>query len=123
MSADVKSIFLVAAEKPPADRPAFLDAACGGDAAVRQRIEALLRAHADPDTGPSDTATFLPDPSEQPGDRVGPYKLLQLIGEGGMGRVWMAEQTEPVRRTVALKVIKAGLDTAQVVARFEAERQ
>src|SRR5207302_2707586 len=61
--------------------------------------------------------------AEGPGTRIGPYKLLQLIGEGGMGAVWMAEQQEPVRRTVALKVIKAGLDTAQVVARFEAERQ
>jgi serine/threonine protein kinase/tetratricopeptide (TPR) repeat protein len=123
MPADVKSIFLAAVEKPPADRAAFLDAACEGDVAVRQRIEALLRAHDEPDTGPSDTATFLADPSERPGGRIGPYKLLQRIGEGGMGAVWMAEQTEPVRRTVALKVIKAGLDTAQVVARFEAERQ
>jgi serine/threonine protein kinase/tetratricopeptide (TPR) repeat protein len=122
MPADVKSIFLAAVEKSPADRAAFLDAACGSDAAVRQRIEALLRAHDEPDAGPA-TGTFLPDPSEQPGGRIGPYKLLQLIGEGGMGAVWMAEQQEPVRRTVAVKVIKAGLDTAQVVARFEAERQ
>src|SRR5207302_5295036 len=61
--------------------------------------------------------------AEGPGTRIGPYKLLQRIGEGGMGIVWMAEQQEPVRRQVALKVIKAGMDSAQVVARFEAERQ
>src|SRR5579859_1859267 len=61
--------------------------------------------------------------NEKPGDSIGKYKLLQLIGEGGMGAVWMAEQTEPVRRKVAVKVVKLGMDTKQVVARFEAERQ
>src|SRR2546421_5434065 len=61
--------------------------------------------------------------TEKPGDRIGRYKLLQRLGEGGMGSVWMAEQTEPVRRTVALKVIKPGMDSAEVLARFEAERQ
>src|SRR5262245_44589832 len=74
-----------------------------------------------PDTEPADTAA--PALAEGPGTRIGPYKLLQPIGEGGMGAVWLAEQQEPVRRQVALKVIKAGLDSAQVVARFEAERQ
>src|SRR5262249_52837034 len=69
------------------------------------------------------TAAEEPPRAEGPGVRIGPYKLLQQIGEGGMGVVWMAEQQEPVRRLVALKVIKAGLDSAQVVARFEAERQ
>src|SRR6185312_4358368 len=63
------------------------------------------------------------DPAEKPGDRIGPYKLLQRIGEGGYGAVYMAEQEEPVRRRVALKIIKLGMDTKQVVARFEAERQ
>ena len=61
--------------------------------------------------------------TEQPGDSIGPYKLLQQIGEGGMGVVYMAEQTEPVERRVALKIIKPGMDTRQVIARFEAERQ
>jgi serine/threonine protein kinase len=65
----------------------------------------------------------LPSPSEEPGSRIGPYKLLQQIGEGGMGIVWMAEQTQPVQRKVALKILKAGLDSRQVIARFEAERQ
>ena len=64
-----------------------------------------------------------PSPAERPGTRIGPYKLLQQIGEGGMGVVYMAEQQEPVRRKVALKIIKPGMDTKQVIARFEAERQ
>jgi len=61
--------------------------------------------------------------TEKPGIQIGPYKLLQQIGEGGMGTVFMAEQTQPVQRKVALKVIKAGMDSGQVIARFEAERQ
>ena len=74
-------------------------------------------------SGPNPTIRLsLPD-LEKPGERIGPYKLLQPIGEGGMGSVWMAEQTEPVRRRVALKVIKLGMDTKQVIGRFEAERQ
>jgi len=130
----VKSIFLAAAEKPAAERAAFLDQACREDAALRQRVEALLGAF---DRGGSfvEQAVGVPVPDgaftraeeevsiERSGTRIGPYKLLQQIGEGGMGTVWMAEQTEPVRRTVALKVIKAGMDSAQVLARFEAERQ
>ena len=67
--------------------------------------------------------SFPEPPGEQAGDRIGQYKLLQEIGEGGMGTVWMAEQQEPVRRRVALKVIKLGMDTKQVIGRFEAERQ
>ncbi len=63
------------------------------------------------------------EPIEQPGTQIGPYKLLQVIGEGGMGVVYMASQREPVERTVALKIIKPGMDTRQVIARFEAERQ
>ena len=61
--------------------------------------------------------------AEKPGDKIGHYKLLQKLGEGGMGVVWMAEQEEPIRRRVALKIIKLGMDTKQVIARFEAERQ
>jgi WD40 repeat protein/serine/threonine protein kinase/tetratricopeptide (TPR) repeat protein len=113
----------------PDERSAYLDRSCGGDDALRARVEALLRAHeragsflqAVPVAG---AATLdAPKPLEGPGTVIGPYKLLQPIGEGGMGTVYMAEQTAPVRRLVALKVIKAGMDTRQVLARFGAERQ
>jgi len=117
----------------PEARAAFLDGACGADAALRQRVEALLRAAEnagdfleDPPTGLSGAvgANALMDAFiEKPGDRIGRYKLLQQIGEGGCGVVYMAEQEEPVRRRVALKVIKLGMDTKSVIARFEAERQ
>jgi WD40 repeat protein/serine/threonine protein kinase/tetratricopeptide (TPR) repeat protein len=113
----------------PAERSAYLDRACGGDDPMRARIEALLRAHeqagsflAAPPLAGSATLDA-PRPLEGPGTVIGPYKLLQAIGEGGMGTVFMAEQTHPVRRRVALKVIKAGMDTRQVLARFGAERQ
>src|SRR4029077_9044814 len=76
-----------------------------------------------PDAGPTEDIPALRRITEGPWTRIGPYKLLQLIGEGGMGVVYMAEQEKPIRRRVALKVIKAGMDTDQVVARFEAERQ
>jgi serine/threonine protein kinase/WD40 repeat protein len=122
-----ESIFLDALEVPPAGRAAFLDRACAGDAALRAAVEELLRAH--DRTGdlldlPDARATG-PDRPEpvSPGAVVGPYKLLQQIGEGGMGTVFLAEQAHPVRRQVALKVIKPGMDSRQVVARFEAERQ
>jgi WD40 repeat protein/serine/threonine protein kinase len=117
----------------PEARAAYLDAACGTDTALRHRVQALLRA-ADkagdfleqPPTGLSgdaDATQFVGEFSEKPGDRIGRYKLLEKIGEGGCGTVYMAEQEEPVRRRVALKVIKLGMDTKQVIARFEAERQ
>jgi WD40 repeat protein/serine/threonine protein kinase len=122
-----KAIFLAAVEQHAPDRwPVYLDAACGGDAALRRRVEALLQAHLEaasvvrpPGQAPE---TNHPTP-EGAGTVVGPYKLLQQIGEGGMGAVFMAEQTHPVQRRVALKLIKAGMDSGQVVARFEAERQ
>ncbi|MFT5284116.1 MAG: serine/threonine protein kinase [Planctomycetota bacterium] len=103
------------------ERQAFLDGACGGDVNLRSRVDVLLAAHDAADG-------FLAVPAvtssrEAPGTAIGPYKLLQEIGEGGMGVVYMAEQEEPVRRKVALKVIKLGMDTKQVIARFEAERQ
>jgi serine/threonine protein kinase/tetratricopeptide (TPR) repeat protein len=126
---DEESIFAAALEKAsPADRRAFLAKACTGDAGLRTRVEALLRAHDNPDSflePPNErpTATIDEPIREGPGSRIGPYKLLEPIGEGGMGVVWMGEQQEPVRRLVALKVIKAGMDSAQVIARFEAERQ
>jgi len=123
-----QTIFTAAIEREPADRSAFLDGACGADQELRERVEKLIRLHENagsflerPTTGASPT---LDQPLvERPGMQIGAYKLLQQIGEGGMGVVFMAEQTQPVQRKVALKVIKPGMDTRQVVARFEAERQ
>jgi serine/threonine protein kinase/tetratricopeptide (TPR) repeat protein len=112
----------------PEERAAYLQRACAGDPALRASIEALLRAN-------EGASHFLGRPAaaltaaldqpiqEGPGTVIGPYKLLEQIGEGGMGVVYMAEQTQPVRRKVALKIIKPGMDTKQVIARFEAERQ
>ena len=124
---DARQIFLEAVENHAAAQwPEFLDAACGADAALRERVEALLKAHGQYNQlldGDGIVATVGPSLSERPGNLIGPYKLLQQIGEGGFGVVFMAEQTEPVRRRVALKVIKPGMDTRQVIARFEAERQ
>ncbi|HKX61454.1 MAG TPA: protein kinase, partial [Verrucomicrobiae bacterium] len=123
----LRTIFDEALELESGDRRReFLELACAGDAALRAQVEELLAAH--------DTAGgFLADPKREPGegapisvkegDRIGRYKLLQKLGEGGCGVVYMAEQTEPVRRRVALKVIKLGMDTRSVIARFEAERQ
>jgi serine/threonine protein kinase len=118
------------------ERSAYLDRACAGEAALRQRVEALLAAFeqagsflqrpaGDPRTAevPHLGLSSGSDPGEGPGTLIGPYKLVQQIGEGGMGSVWMAQQTEPVKRLVALKLIKAGMDSRQVIARFEAERQ
>jgi len=116
----------------PAERAAWLDEACQGEPALRARLELLLEGHFNAqgflDTLPQPRAqTRLVRPAgeltEKPGDRIGRYKLLQEIGEGGCGVVYMAQQEEPVRRRVALKVIKLGMDTKQVIARFEAERQ
>src|SRR5213080_2154331 len=125
----VGAIFDAAIELPPERRAAYVLAACAGDDALRQRVEALLRAHDSAGTfmdslavGPRRETPVI-KPSEQLGDRIGRYKLLQQIGEGGCGVVYMAEQEEPVRRKVALKVIKLGMDTKSVIARFEAERQ
>jgi eukaryotic-like serine/threonine-protein kinase len=164
-------IFLNALDRAPADRAAYLDEACGDDAVLRLRVEALLRANDDPgaflseanpgvedaaplpspsklnatvDPGPGvpkhgATGEYTPEPEDSPPHPVatgdyrpqfepglviaGRYKLLEQIGEGGMGAVWVAEQTQPVRRKVALKLIKAGMDSKSVLARFEAERQ
>jgi serine/threonine protein kinase/tetratricopeptide (TPR) repeat protein len=126
-------VFNVALELPVQERSAYLDQACAGDTALRQRVEELLRASeqscaclegpAVVPPGPGGTIQLALSSTEKPGDRIGRYKLLQQIGEGGCGVVYMAEQEEPVHRRVALKVIKLGMDTKQVIARFEAERQ
>ena len=109
----------------PAERRAYLNQACGGDEALRQEVESLLAAHEQAGEFLQSTVALpIPNsPVEKPGDRIGRYKLLEQIGEGGFGVVYMAEQEEPVRRRVALKIIKLGMDTKEVVARFEAERQ
>ena len=115
-------------------RPAYLKGACGEDRSLRERVEALLQAHANAGQflqGEDPSALSRPDAnetqrinrSEGPGGLIGRYKLLQEIGEGGFGVVYMAEQREPVKRRVALKIIKLGMDTKQVIGRFEAERQ
>jgi WD40 repeat protein/serine/threonine protein kinase len=124
-----RDLFEAALDVPPQDRAAYLDGACGSDAALRQRLEALLSKQDRagnflelPVVAPLAT---LDEPSfiERAGTTIGPYKLLQQIGEGGFGIVFMAEQQEPIRRKVALKIIKPGMDSRQVIARFEAERQ
>ena len=145
-----RSIFMAALDKhSAAERAAYVEEACGPDAALRRRVEQLLALHHEPGDfleGPAvaevfptqfragrpagangsahDAATVEAGAGDEAaGSRIGPYKLLQKIGEGGMGVVYMAEQERPVRRGVALKIIKPGMDSAQVIARFEAERQ
>jgi len=125
-SQNAKSIFMSAIEEHSPDKwPAFLDDACDGDGALRDRVEELLRAHVDLGSihASVQAPTLDQPPAEQPGTIIGPYKLIEEIGEGGMGVVYMAEQSEPVERRVALKIIKPGMDTRQVIGRFEAERQ
>jgi WD40 repeat protein/serine/threonine protein kinase len=122
-----EEIFCEALEiQDPVQRAAYLDGACRGDVELRARVEALLKAH-------ERAGNFLQVPAgatldsspriDGPGTVIGRYELLELIGEGGMGLVYLAEQKEPVRRKVALKIIKPGMDSRQVIARFEAERQ
>src|SRR5262249_49643697 len=118
-----ETLFAEAQKKQGEARAAFLDEHCKDDVELRRRVEALLRASDNPDpfldapapfSGPTIDAPI----SEGPGTVIGPYKLLEQIGEGGMGTVWMAEQKEPIQRRVAVKVIKAGMDSKQVLARF-----
>jgi eukaryotic-like serine/threonine-protein kinase len=126
---DVEAVFNAARQKPLQEQAAYLDQACDDDPALRRRVEQLLAAQAEMGSflgSPApelDATRDLPGVTEGPGTVIGPYRLLQQIGEGGFGTVFMAEQTHPVQRRVALKVIKAGMDSRQVIARFEAERQ
>src|SRR5581483_6063487 len=125
----LESLFAAALQELPADRAAYLDQACADDPALRQRVEALLRAQVAAGSflqgPPGGLCETLDEPpvTERPGTVIGPYKLLEQIGEGGFGVVFMAEQQRPLRRKVALKVLKPGMDSRQVIARFEAERQ
>jgi serine/threonine protein kinase/Tfp pilus assembly protein PilF len=122
-----RSIFLAALEHAPDEWPAFLEQACGDIADMRARVDQLLQAHQALGSihcgARASTTTIDEALREAPGTFIGPYKLMEQIGEGGMGLVFVAEQQQPVRRKVAVKVIKPGMDTRQVVARFEAERQ
>jgi serine/threonine protein kinase len=125
---NAEEIFHDALARPQAERRAFLAAACAGDEPLQRHLEALLHAHENPgsflaEQPPLSVATVDNPIAERPGMVIGPYKLLEQIGEGGFGIVFLAEQQEPIRRKVALKVLKPGMDTRQVVARFEAERQ
>src|SRR5262245_4072697 len=124
-----RELFTAALKIPePAERTAWLDRECKGDAALRQRLDVLLRAFDEAGSLLENPAVALGRTSDEPivetdGIVIGPYKLIERIGEGGFGVVYLAEQTEPVRRKVALKILKPGMDSRQVVARFEAERQ
>src|SRR5262245_24012527 len=124
-----EEIFAAALEQEASRRASFLDEACAGDPELRRRIENLLKCHDQagaffekPAADIVATAQLTPI-NETTGTQIGPYKLIEPIGEGGMGTVWMAQQAEPVKRLVAVKLIKAGMDSRQVIARFEAERQ
>src|SRR5947209_5158224 len=132
MSAAEAVFFAALAKVDPAERAAYLDEACGTDADLRRQVDRLLAAHPQVGSFLQDDTAAHPSPlggggrevrggatvhapvTESPGTVVGPYKLLQQIGEGGMGTVFMAEQTQPVQRKVALKVIKPGMDSRQV---------
>src|SRR5579864_4345130 len=129
-----RDLFIEALQKTnPADRIAYLDAACAGDDVLRQRVLQLLAQHEKNESFLLDApvplqhvapnATIDLPTTECPGTVIGPYKLIEQIGEGGMGTVYMAQQAEPIKRLVALKLISPGMDSKQVLARFEAERQ
>jgi hypothetical protein len=130
-----RTIFLEAVENHAPDAwPQFLDTACGDDDTLRLEVQRLLNAHAaasrfmDRPAAPSGAGILpaihtLDNAAELLGSTIGRYQLVEQIGEGGMGVVYLAEQTEPIRRQVALKIIKPGYDTRQIISRFEAERQ
>src|SRR5262245_51720169 len=119
-----EDIFHAALARPPAERSEFLAETCAGDNALQGRMEALLWAHENPGSFLAGRPPLTDAArTECAGSTIGFYKLLEQIGEGGMGTVWMAQQTQPIKRLVAVKLIKAGMDSKQVLARFEAERQ
>jgi len=130
-SAMAEAAFNSALERPPEEREAYLGKACGDDTALLAEVRELLAAHEAAGNFLKTEALLSPEvehalargKAEEAGDRIGPYKLLRRLGEGGFGVVWMAEQEQPVQRRVALKIIKPGMDTKEVVARFEQERQ
>jgi serine/threonine protein kinase/tetratricopeptide (TPR) repeat protein len=125
------TLFSQALEFAPSERDAFLTRVCGGDLALRAEIDELLQSHeaaggflrVDAEPPPAMEVEFARLKPEDAGERIGNYKLLERIGEGGFGIVWVAEQEKPVQRRVALKIIKVGMDTKEVIARFEQERQ
>ncbi len=126
--ADEQDILLTALEMPEKEREGFLSEACRGNETLKDRLSKMLRVAQMDGSFMTNPVFELPqtiemDAGESTGKEIGPYKLLEVIGEGGMGTVYMADQAKPVQRRVALKIIKAGMDTRQVVARFEAERQ
>src|SRR5262245_32281470 len=108
-----RSIFFAALERAPESWPPFLDETCGTEAELRSRVDQLLRAHQAMGSirGGAGVTTAEPGIVERPGSLIGPYKLLEQIGEGGFGLVFVAEQQDPVRRRVALKIIKPGMDS------------
>jgi tRNA A-37 threonylcarbamoyl transferase component Bud32 len=135
----VQAVFLQAVNMLADERSAFLDRACEGDSELWKRVDALVKAHdeqgsfldrpvavLDLDALPETLSlkeNWSPRPALTPGTRIGSYCVLELLGEGGMGTVYVAQQESPIRRRVALKIIKPGMDTARVIARFEQERQ
>ncbi len=122
----LRNLFLEALDCEPAKRAAFLDETCGGDVSLRSRLEELLSNHREDgflERAAAVAPTVITPHSGEAGESIGPYHLLQQLGEGGFGTVWMAEQEQPVRRRVALKIIKPGMDSREVIARFEQERQ
>jgi hypothetical protein len=128
-SENIDTILCHAVEiESPDDRQKYLDEACAGDVEIRQQIEQLIHNHFNAgsflEAPAAAVATIdMPPVTETVGSVIGPYKLMEQIGEGGMGVVYVAQQVKPVRRKVALKIIKPGMDTKQVITRFEAERQ
>ena len=128
-SKPLKELFLSALEVAPNDRADWLDRECAGDEGLREQLNLMLAAHDAPHSLLDQPAmvepgaTFDQPITEKPGTQIGPYKLREQIGEGGFGLVFVAEQQQPVRRKVALKIIKPGMDTKEVTARFEGERQ
>jgi tRNA A-37 threonylcarbamoyl transferase component Bud32/tetratricopeptide (TPR) repeat protein len=131
---EIRRLFDLVLDTRPAERDSVLGRECDGDDRLRARVRAMIAAAegdqfltqptaGDMAGGEGAIETLAASPREQVGEQIGRYKLLEQIGEGGFGVVWAAEQREPVKRRVALKIIKLGMDTKQVIARFEAERQ